>query len=239
MSVTYNPNTPWPIPVLAKFVEVRECRGYHEIFKNGFVRKHPFETKLSDMGSIKRDWICRVFMLRADMTTTGAMHLIFDPKYYGKVQFSDTEDIYSLQNNNGAQRNEVLVSNVKVGDIFSIGLRINRHRDLVGLANDVEGPWIGQSGRIDSSKYQFKIWQGNHVLLSMHITQENIPQDSDQIYYPPDYIYPEYSEKPPGSSLIAWLSLENTDDDLDFGVENNSKKRIYTLWQKAGVGGAR
>ncbi|KAL1416767.1 hypothetical protein MTO96_027542 [Rhipicephalus appendiculatus] len=115
MPVTYNPNTPWPLPVLAIFMEVRECRGYHEIYK--------------------------------------------------------------------------------------------------GFANDEWGPWIGQNGTIDPYKYQFKILQSDHVLLSMHITQENIPQEPDQVYFPPDYLGLEYSEKPPGSSLIAWLSLEKTDEE--------------------------
>ncbi|KAL1416766.1 hypothetical protein MTO96_027542 [Rhipicephalus appendiculatus] len=149
------------------------------------------------------------------MTKVAAMHLMYSDLYYGKVEIRSDygEKIFSLQNNNGAEIHEALISNVKAGDIFSFGLRINNCRDLVGFANDEWGPWIGQNGTIDPYKYQFKILQSDHVLLSMHITQENIPQEPDQVYFPPDYLGLEYSEKPPGSSLIAWLSLEKTDEE--------------------------
>ncbi|KAL1416770.1 hypothetical protein MTO96_027545 [Rhipicephalus appendiculatus] len=211
MSVTYDPNAPWPLPVLAKFVEVRDLNGYHEIYTNGFVRSHDYETLLSSMGGIKNDWTCRVFMLRVDMENTAGVHLIYNDDYYGKVEIREAfgADVYSLQNNNGTKRNEVLLKNVKQGDIFSFGLRINNYRDIVGCANDKWGPWTGQNGIIKAQDYRFKIWQRTHVLLSMHITQENFHQRPEEVFFPPDYLGLEYSVKPPGSSILACVQLQD------------------------------
>nr|XP_037275867.1 uncharacterized protein LOC119168573 [Rhipicephalus microplus] len=138
------------------------------------------------MGSIPNDWICRVFMLRTDMESTAAMHVIYNNNYFGKVELGKHtgEDIYSYQNNNGARKNEKLVSDVKEGDIFSIALRVNRLRDLVGGANDVWGPWIGQGGKINPKDYAFKIWQSNHILLSLHVSQEDLEVHPNDVLYP-------------------------------------------------------
>ncbi|KAL1431487.1 hypothetical protein MTO96_002258 [Rhipicephalus appendiculatus] len=38
MSITYDPDTPWPFPILAKFLEIREQKGFHLFYQNGFVR---------------------------------------------------------------------------------------------------------------------------------------------------------------------------------------------------------
>lgn len=234
MSVTYDANTPWPLPVLAKYLEVRDSKGYHEIYQNGFRQRKSFEVSLSDMGSIPNDWICRVFMLRTDMESTAAMHVIYNNNYFGKVELGKHtgEDIYSYQNNNGARKNEKLVSDVKEGDIFSIALRVNRLRDLVGGANDVWGPWTGQGGKINPKDYAFKIWQSNHILLSLHVSQEDLEVHPNDVLYPPDYLGRSYSDKPAGSSMIVWLSLQNPDNELTFGVALEKGKKEYISYGK-------
>lgn len=219
MESKYDPNAPWPIAVLAKFFEVRDCRGYHEIYKNGLAERNAYEPNLSQMGHIPTDWICRVFMFRTNMNAIGAVHLIYSDHFFGKVEIrrENGEDIVSLQKNGvfNAVVREVLVSHVKVGDIFSFGLRINKHRDFIGLANNVSSRWSAQ-GTIKPSDYRFKIWQSNHVLLSIHITQEDV--ETTDILYPPAYLGTEYAEKPPGSRVVALLEFTHPDREVHFGV---------------------
>ncbi|XP_075740418.1 uncharacterized protein LOC142786684 [Rhipicephalus microplus] len=211
MSITYNPDAPWPSRVLAKFIKVREKIGFHQIYTNGYVRGTYYEPILRDIGLIANYWTCRVFMLRADMDFIGAMHLIYNDNYYGKVEITkeDGTNIVSRQNSKGVKREDVLVSNVKTGDIFSFGLRIVTHNTLVGVANDVEGPQSYQHGAVRGNSYRFKFWQNNHILLSWHISQED-QEDSERRwdpYLPPDFFVVPYSEQRFGSSMIAWLEL--------------------------------
>lgn len=234
MAVTYDPNTPWPFAVLAKFIEVREYPGFHQIYRNGLTGRPHYETDLVNMGPITNYWTCRVFMLRVDMESTGAMHLIYSNYYYGKVEINkdNKENIVSLQNNNSSERKEALVSNVKNGDIFSFGLRIVQSKELVGLANDTGGPWSYQKGIINPNDYKFKIWQGTHVLLSMHITTE----ESKEPYYPPNYVYPEYSEKPPGSNMIAYVELSDPSADVEFGVYGDDRSQNINYGKRTELG---
>ncbi|KAL3210430.1 hypothetical protein MRX96_037162 [Rhipicephalus microplus] len=178
---------------------------------NGYVRGTYYEPILRDIGLIANYWTCRVFMLRADMDFIGAMHLIYNDNYYGKVEITkeDGTNIVSRQNSKGVKREDVLVSNVKTGDIFSFGLRIVTHNTLVGVANDVEGPQSYQHGAVRGNSYRFKFWQNNHILLSWHISQED-QEDSERRwdpYLPPDFFVVPYSEQRFGSSMIAWLEL--------------------------------
>ncbi|KAL1431481.1 hypothetical protein MTO96_002252 [Rhipicephalus appendiculatus] len=184
---------------------------------------------LSEMGRLANYWTCRVFMKRVNLTELGAMYLIYNNTYYGQVQISadDGTNIVSKQGNNiDKNMEEVLVSDVKTEDIFSFGLRVVNKNTLVGMANDKVGKDNYQNGEIKEHEYQFKIAQSSHVLLSLHITQEEKEGSADAggPYFPPDYFKTSYSEQPSGSTITVWLSLENVDADLNFGLRFDDQR---------------
>ncbi|KAL3210425.1 hypothetical protein MRX96_037157 [Rhipicephalus microplus] len=140
------------------------------------------------------------------------MHLIRDQYFYSKVEVrGDTgEAVMSLQKNglHNAEIQEVLDSKVNEGDIFSFGLQYRAFNELVGFANDNWGSATDQ-GKINVSDYRFKMFQGNHVLLSLHVTAE----DDKILFYPPNFLQNQYSIQPPGSFMIAELQIENPDEE--------------------------
>ncbi|KAL1431483.1 hypothetical protein MTO96_002254 [Rhipicephalus appendiculatus] len=77
-----------------------------------------------------------------------------------------------------------------------------------------------QDGEIKEHEYRFKIFPSSHVLLSLHITQEEKEGTAEAggPYIPPDYFTTDYSEKPSGSTIMAWLTLQNVDENLNFGL---------------------
>ncbi|KAL1431472.1 hypothetical protein MTO96_002243 [Rhipicephalus appendiculatus] len=79
-----------------------------------------------------------------------------------------------------------------------------------GFANDKWGPYSNQ-GQIQQN-YKFKIWSGSHVLLSFHMSTE----EAETFYEPPGYLYTDLAEQPPGSTMVAWLSLEDVNAELTY-----------------------
>ncbi|KAL1431468.1 hypothetical protein MTO96_002241 [Rhipicephalus appendiculatus] len=240
MSVTYNPNTPWPLPVLAKFLEVRHKLGYHEIYENGYVRNGEYDVPLSTFGKIVTFWTCRIFMLRVDMEQLGAVHLINDNGYYSKVEIHKNygSDLVYVQKNSSGEKREVLVTNVNTGDIFSFALRVIAKKTLAGLANNKESQWNSLGGIIYPNKCRLKIWSSNHVVLSMHITLEEV-QDTIRApnpYLPPGFLDPEFSEQPTGSSMIVKLKLENLNEELNFGLQIDKKEEYIRYGQRKYLG---
>lgn len=214
-NITYNPNVPWPAPVLAKFIQIREKQGFHLIYKNGYHRNYDYERKLSDFKSITNGWTARIFMLRVNMSETAAMHIIYDGNYFGTTYIPKNggEGIVSEQKGKDRYQYETLVPKVQPGDVFSIGMRViltARFPYLQGAANDASGPWMNV-GTLVPNDWTFKIWQRSHLLLSMHITCEY--EEGTEIYLPDYYDIPD-SQQPPGSSMISRLEVKDVNTDL-------------------------
>lgn len=239
-TITYNPNHAWPIPVLAKFTEIREKIGFHLIYKNGFRRNNDYEHHLFRLGGIGHHRTLRVFALRVDMEQICAMHIIYDDNYYGKVEIPGGEaGIVSKQRGYDKAQHDVLVPNVDIGEVFSFGMRIiytdsRRFHYLQGVANDAEGQWMNV-GYIDPKTYKFKIWQRNHIFLSMHITCEECVLGEDRTghpFYLPEYFDIPESEQPPGSSMIARLQLKDPNSDLNIGVDPGTGTKYHNYGKR-------
>ncbi|KAL1448784.1 hypothetical protein MTO96_028138 [Rhipicephalus appendiculatus] len=98
MSSKYNPKDPWPLPVLAKYAEVREYKGFHIIYTNGITRDKTYNIELQKLGEIPDGWTVRVFMFRTD--TSGDQQSTPNTRPFVQsvaAQNDDTEERSHLQ----------------------------------------------------------------------------------------------------------------------------------------------
>lgn len=218
MSIKYDPNAPWPLPVLARFLETRELKGFHLIYKNGYVRQgRPYFQDLKDFGEVTSTWSVRVFMMRVDTINNATVNLRGGRDHYNNVQMSEnSEDIVQIQKN-GEENKETaktLISDIKIGTIFSFGVQITETGNIVGFANDTWGASF-KSNPPNKGKYKVRIVQSTHVVLSIHITGE----DKMVNFTTPDHLNKDYSAQPPGSNMTIELKLLQPDKELIFGLE--------------------
>lgn len=229
-TITYNPNNPWPIPVLAKFMEIRESQGFHLIYKNGISRNPLYEYDLDRMGQIFHGWTVRLFMMVTSMQYAG-VHIIKNDYRYGKVELyvGSSKDIVYTQRGKDPEQDGSLVVDVKPGDIFSFGMRVRKpdHHYLQGVANETEGPWMNV-GAIRPADFKFKIRQNDHIILSIHLTYELTGQSP---YLLPEYFDIPDSQQPPGSNMISKLKLINENAAIEVGIDpgNGTKFENYGI----------
>lgn len=222
MSLKYDPNTPWAIPVLAQFVQIREYYGYHLIYKNGFIRGKDYEHDMlaGNIGEFCNGWTVRLFMFRPDMTSDGAeVHVIYRNKYWCKAKINKNDPaIYNDQKGYDGKKDNVIVPTVNAGDVFSFGIRWYDHQYFVPVANEAGGDWTNFTS-YSRRECRFKIWQRDYPLLSLHLTDEHQNRNYSLPY---EWFDMPGFDKPPGSSFIATLKLKNTSSDIKLGIYQES-----------------
>lgn len=223
MSLTYNPNDPWPLPVLAKFVEVRENNGFHLIYKNGFRWSSDYEETLDKFGPVRSGWTARLFMFRPDMSSKTVIEIKYSNKYRvrGELDVNATkvrlETSGYIPNINGE-----LSPVINPGDVFSIGLRRDGDRYFEIVVNDEVSREQNLGESTEYKDLTFKIWQRSNLILSIHMTNEF----GEKLYGLPDYFDIPRSEQPPGSSMIAQLELQDETKNLIFSIYTKENEYI-------------
>ncbi|XP_065280327.2 uncharacterized protein [Dermacentor albipictus] len=216
--VEYDPNEPWPLPMLALFLEIREKRGFHQIYPNGFVRYRDHEVDL--LGEFYDGWTGRVFMCRSKKLPRTAVHTIYDSGYFCKTEISRNEtSIRTIQKGVDPDTNQELGVTAKAGDIYSMGIRVVSGKYFQSVANEKAGPWMNMKTRVKTSEYKFKIWSREDVILSVHLSEER-----ENNYKPlPEYYDLPKCQQPPGSTVIALLECQNPEEEIKVAIDTEGK----------------
>ncbi|XP_075547542.1 uncharacterized protein LOC142581993 [Dermacentor variabilis] len=212
--VDYDPSEPWTLSALALFLKIREKRGFHQIYPNGFVRTADYEIDLPNI--FFNGWTARIFMRRTKRLPGVAVHAIYSSAYYCKTEIDlNGKFIRTLQKGYDPEQNKALSSEIKAGDIYSMGIRIMSDKFFVSVANDVSSSWMNMGSKIKASDYLFKIWTRSDVILSIHMSEE---VENDYYRLPWFYDLP-YSQQPPGSSIIALLECDKPQQETNVSID--------------------
>lgn len=209
----YNPKDAWPTAVLAQFLETRERRGYHLIYKNGLLRGD-YEPNMNQMGRLMNGWTARVFLFRTRLSARSEVQII-KGGYFAKAKLpvDDANVKVELSGYDPKVDNKVLGPTVKEGEICSLGIRWREPKYLTALCNDKESSWMNVVTGIDA--FKFKIWQGGNIALSIHLTGE-----LDKLYIPiRSYFDIPEQRQPPGSSIVAFAKVFNPAQNVRVGFD--------------------
>nr|XP_054926740.1 uncharacterized protein LOC126530720 isoform X5 [Dermacentor andersoni] len=228
--VDYDPNEPWPLPLIALFLQIRENRGYHQIYPNGFVRGYDYEIELPNI--FYNGWTARVFMRRSKSLPGVGVHTIYDTKYFCKTEIpANGTGIYTSQRGYDSPKDKALGPVAKAGDIYSMGIRIMSGKFFLSVANEIAGDWMNMTSNIKASDYKFKIWSREDVILSIHMSEE---VENNYYRLPWHYDLP-YSSQPPGSSIIALLECETPEEETKVSIDtegNGPRSRDFVNYGK-------
>lgn len=211
----YNPSDPWPTAILAQFVEIRNKRGFHQIYPNGLLLGYDYEIDTPNI--IYHGWTVRCFMFRTKTKPHTAVHMTYSNFYYCKTEIDEGQNgIRTRQAGYDPEKNEEFGVSVKPGEVYSIGIQMRHFKYLISVANDKSSPWMNMLN-IEASKFKMKIWPRADVILSVHMSEEVF----DKYYRLPWNFYLPYTKQPPGSCVIALLECADPKEDTIMYMDND------------------
>ncbi|XP_049514159.1 uncharacterized protein LOC125941248 [Dermacentor silvarum] len=215
----YNPSDPWPTATLAHFLEIRNKRGFHQIYPNGLLRGYDYEIDTPSI--IYNGWTVRVFMFRSQKKPLVAIHMIYNNSYYCKTEIHDGQNVVrTLQAGYDPTNNREMGVSVKPGDVYSIGIQLRSSKFLISVANEITGDWMNMKS-ITANEFKLKIWSRSDVVLSLHMSEEVLDQYSRLPWF---FDLPD-SSQPPGSCIIALLECTNPNEDTLVRLDNEGTGR--------------
>lgn len=222
MSLEYDPHHSWFLPALAQFLKIRDNRGFHRIYKYGYVQPNNYEIALPD--NIYNGWTARIFVYRTTKQPLVAMHIIASSSSYCKTEvYKGQGDVKTSQAGVGTPaRVEDLGVTVKPGDVYSLGIRVKNDKFLVSVANTAASKAVELMALTPKSD-KFNIWSGEDVILSLHLSEEEGNE-----YSPPrprTFNLPKLFQ-PPGSTFLCTLESRLPSEDTKIGID--SEGDIYS-----------
>lgn len=210
----YDPMAPWSTAALAMFIEARERRGYHIIYKNGLVRGD-YEVGMNEMGRLINGWTARVFLFRPSLQSSFEIHVIADNYHYCKVQVvPGASQVKIVQMGYDPAVNQNLGPTFDEGEICSVGIRWRDPKYFTGVCNDKESSWMNMDPR-RPPQFRFKIWHRSCITLSIHLTGE-----LKEPYIPiRTYFNIPYQKQPPGSSIVAVVKVFDASANVRVGFD--------------------
>ncbi|XP_054920698.1 uncharacterized protein [Dermacentor andersoni] len=216
--MNYNPSDAWPLPILAQFIEVREKRGFHQIYPNGFIRASDYEITLPEI--YYNGWTARLFMRRSKELPDVAIEITYSSSYYCKTLIKEGEtSIQTSQRGYDQPKDEALGQEAKAGDIYSMGIRLMDDLYLMSVANEAVSAWQSMKSALKGYTYLLKIRSKQDVILSMHMSEE---AENNYLRLPQYFDLPG-TKHPPGSSIVALLECTDPAADTTFSLDTDGQ----------------
>ncbi|XP_070381372.1 uncharacterized protein [Dermacentor albipictus] len=214
----YNPSESWPFPILAQFIEIREKRGFHQIYTNGFIRTSDYEIELPKY--YYNGWTARVFMRRSKELPSVSIEIVYNSGWYCKTLINDSENaIRTSTSGNEPDNHAAMGPEANAGSIYSMGIRLVKDFYLMSVANEASGTPQSMKTSLKGYRYDFKISSRTDVILSVHMSEE-IENNYVSL---PRYFDLLDTKHPPGSSIVALVKCTDPGAETTFYLDNDSK----------------